>query len=142
MRDASERAFATSRRLVGCGRSILTQPMLPPWAALAPAAVQVPLGGAGFTPAGVGDADVFGLNKRGNLNLRRVGDETGVGVGLGDTSAAVFLRIRLGVGEAAGDSVAAGDAPLSTDGVPSVFFSVRCFRGEGDSVGVPVSSCD
>jgi hypothetical protein len=52
------------------------------------------------------------------------------------------LRIRLGVGDAAGDSAAEGDAPLSTDGVDSLLFSVRCFAGERDSVGVPVSSCD
>ena len=39
---------------------------------------------AGFTPAGLGEGDLFGLNKRGNLNLRGVGDGIGVGVGLGD----------------------------------------------------------
>ena len=62
---------------------------------------------------------------------------------VGDTLAVVFLRIGLGVAEAApGDSAADGDAPLSTDGVASVLFSVRCFGAEGDSVGVPVSSCD
>jgi hypothetical protein len=107
-------------------------------------AFPVPLAGAGFTPAGVGDGDLFGLNKRGNLilNLRGVGDATGVGVGLGDISAVVFLRIRLGIGEAAGDSAAEGDAPLSTGGVASVLCSVRCFGGEGDSMGVPVSSWD
>jgi hypothetical protein len=74
--------------------------------------------------------------------LRGVGDATGVGVGLGVSSVVVFLRIRLGVGDAAGDSAAEGDAPLSTDGVASLLFSVRCFDGERDSVGVPVSSCD
>jgi hypothetical protein len=63
-------------------------------------------------------------------------------VGLGDISTVVFLRIRLGVGDAAGPSAAEGDTPLSTGGVASVLFSVRCFAGEGDSVGVPVSSCD
>jgi len=90
--------------------------------------------------------DCFGLNKRGNLslNLRGVGDATGVGVGVGlaDTSAAAFLRIRLGVGEPAGDSAAEGDAALSTGGIASVVFCVRCFGGEGDSTGVPVNSCD
>jgi len=52
--------------------------------ALAPAAV--PLTGAGFTPAGLEDVELFDLNKRGNLslNLRGVGDGAGVGVGLGD----------------------------------------------------------
>ena len=114
------------------------------WAALAPAAVQVPLAGVGFMPAGLGDGDLFGLNNRGNpnLNLRGVGDATGVGVGLGDTAAFAFLRIRLGVGDVAGDSVAEGIAPLSTGGVASVLFSVRCFGGEGESVGVPVSTWD
>jgi len=88
-------------------------------------------------------ADCFGLNKRGNpsLNLRGVGDATGVGVGLADTSAAAFLRIRLGVGEAAGDSAAEGEAALSAGEVAPVSFCVRCFDSEGDSVGVPVSSC-
>jgi hypothetical protein len=63
-------------------------------------------------------------------------------VGLGDSSAVVFLRVRLGVGDAAGDSAPEGDALLSTAGVGSVLFSVRRFAGEGDSVGVPVSSWD
>jgi len=64
-------------------------------------------------------------------------------VAVGDTLAVVFLLIGLGVAEAAaGDSAAEGDAPLSTDGVACVFFSVRCFAGEGDSVGVPVNSWD
>jgi len=53
----------------------------------------VAVAGAGFTPVGVADGDALGLNKRGNLslNLWGVGDATGVGVGLGDTSAVVFL---------------------------------------------------
>ena len=76
------------------------------------------------------------------MNLRGVGDATGVGVGLGDTSAVLFLRIRFGAGDAAGDSAAEGDAPLSTGGVASVRFCVRGFGVEGDSVGVPVSSWD
>jgi hypothetical protein len=76
------------------------------------------------------------------LNLWGVGDAIGVGVGLGDGSTVVFLRIRLGVGDAAGDSAAEGDALLSTGGIASVFFSVRCFGGEGDSGGVPVNSWD
>ena len=76
------------------------------------------------------------------MNLRGVGDATGVGVGLGDTSAVVFLRTALGVGEAAGDSVVEGETELSTGEVASVRFCVRFFGSEGDSVGVPVSSCD
>jgi hypothetical protein len=93
-------------------------------------------------PAGVGDADLFGLNKRGNLNLRGVGDATGVGVGLGDASAIAFLRLRFGFGEAAGDSAAKGDSALWADGVTSASFCTRCVGGEGDSAGVPVSSCE
>lgn len=74
--------------------------------------------------------------------MRGVGDATGVRVGIGDGSAVVLLRICLGVGDATGDSADEGDATLSTGGVASVLFSVRCFGGEGDSVGVPVSSWD
>ena len=90
------------------------------------------------------DGKLFGLNRRGNLslNLRGVGDATGVGVGLGVTSAVVFLRTRLGVGDAAGDSAAEDGAALSTGGVASVLFSVRCFGREEDSFGVPVRSWD
>ena len=136
------------------------------------------MAGAEFSADGLADGELFGLNKRGNLslNLRGVADATGVGVGVGDSSAVVFFRIRLGVGDAAGDSAAEGDAPLSTGGVASVvflrirlgvgetaagdsaaegdaalstggvgsaLFCVRCFGGDGDSLGgVPVSSCD
>jgi hypothetical protein len=93
---------------------------------------------------GLADGDLFGLNKCGNLslNLRGVGDATGVGVGLGSSAAVAFLRVRFGVGDAAFDSTAEGDGPLSTGGVASVLFSVRCFAAEEDSVGVPVSSWD
>ena len=54
---------------------------------------------------GLADGELFGLNRRGNLslNFRGVGDATGVGVGLGVTSATFVLRIRLGVREAVGD---------------------------------------
>jgi hypothetical protein len=77
------------------------------------------------------------------LNFRRAGDATAVGVGLGDISAVVFLRTGRGVGEiAAGDSAVEGEAVLSTVGVVSAFFCARCFAGEVDSFGVPVSSCD
>jgi len=140
MRDASECAFTSSKRLVDCG-SIYSHPADAPGAG---AAFPVPLTGVGFTPAGVGDVDLFGLNKRGNLNLRGVGDGTGVGVGLAGISAVVFLRIRFGVGEAAGDSAAEGDAVLSAgEAVAAGFVDTRCFGGEGDSLGgVPVSSCD
>jgi len=84
------------------------------------------------------------LNKRGNLNLnlRGVGDATGVEVGLAATSVIAFLRTGLGFGEAAGDVAAEGDVALSAGEVASVSFCVRRFGGEGDSAGVPVSSCD
>jgi len=84
------------------------------------------------------------LNKRGNLNLnlRGVGDATGVEVGLAATSVIAFLRTGFGFGEAAGDSAAERDSAFSTGEAASVSFCVRCFGGEGDSAGVPVSSCD
>ena len=63
-------------------------------------------------------------------------------MGLGVSSVVVFLRIRLGVGDAAADSAAEDGAALSTGGVVSVLFSVRCFGREEDSFGVPVSSWD
>jgi hypothetical protein len=123
-------------------------------------------------PDGLVDGELFGLNKRGNLNLnlRGVGDAAGVGVGLASTSAVVFVR-RFGLGEAVGDSAAENDVPLSAGwvasvsfcarrfggegdsaakgdvalsagGVASVLCCVRCFGAEGDSMGVPVSSWD
>lgn len=106
-------------------------------------AVLLPVAGPEFMSIGVGDG-LFGLNKRGNFNLnfRGVADGTEVGVrlGVGDASVVAFLRIPLGVGEAAGDSV--GDnALLSAGGVVSVVFCVRRFAWEADSAGVPVSSC-
>ena len=75
------------------------------------------------------------------MNLRGVGDATGVGVGLAGTSVVAFLGIRFGFGEAAGDSAAEGEVALSAGEVAPVSFCVRCFDSEGDSVGVPVSSC-
>src|SRR5215208_7117342 len=119
---------------------------MPPGAGMVFALVAAPLQLAGteFTPDRLADGDLFGLNRRGNLilNLRGVGDAAGVGVGLAGLSAAVFLRLRFGVGEAASNSAAEGDAALSTCGVGSVRFCVGCFGSERDSVGVPVSSCD
>jgi hypothetical protein len=91
-------------------------------------------------PTGVGDADLFGLNKRGNLNLCGVGDGTGVGIGVGD--AVAFLRVRFGFGEAAGDSASDADVALSAGEVVWVVLGVGCFGGEADSVGVPVSNCE
>ena len=63
-------------------------------------------------------------------------------MGLAGALVIVFLRISLGVGEAAGDSAAERDSALSTGEVASVRFCVRFFGSEGDSVGVPVSNCD
>jgi len=64
-------------------------------------------------------------------------------VALAGTSAVFLVRVGFGVGEAAAsESAAEGDAPLSTGGFASVRFCVRGFGGEGDSAGVPVSSCD
>ena len=68
--------------------------------------------------AGLGDGDVFGLNKRGNLNCGNLnlwgdGATTGVGVGVGDASAVAILRVRFGFGEASADSASEGDGVLS-----------------------------
>jgi hypothetical protein len=113
-------------RTRGKGRSLISQ-------------LAVPAAGAGFMPAGVADGDLFRLKKFGNLNLRGVGEATGVGVGLGDASAAVFLRGRFAFGEAAGDSAAEGGVAVSVGEVASVFLCARCFSGKGDS---GVNSCD
>jgi hypothetical protein len=50
--------------------------------------------------------------------------------------------MRLGFGELLGDSAAEDDGLVSLGEVASVVFGARCFGGEGDSTGVPVSSCD
>ena len=76
------------------------------------------------------------------MNLRGVGDVTGIEVGLAATSVIAFLRTGRGFGEAAGVVAAEGDVTLSAGEAASVSFCVRCFGGEGDSAGVPVSSCD
>ena len=109
---------------------------------MAPTGVPLAAAGAGLMPTGVGDADLFGLNKRGNLNLRGVGDGTGVGVGVGDASAVAFLRVRFGFGEAAGDWASEADVVLSAGEVVWVVLCVGCFDGVGNSIGVPVSNCD
>ena len=93
-------------------------------------------------PTGVGDADLFGLNKRGNRNLRGVGDGTGVGAGVGDASTVAFLRVRFGFGEAAGDSLSEAGVVLAAGEVVSVVLCVGCFGCVRDSTGVPVSNCD
>jgi hypothetical protein len=105
---------------------------------------QRPVGGAGFTSTGVGDGEVFRLNNVGkrNLNLWGVAVGIGVGVGVGDTLAVALLRTRFALGELLGDSAAEDDRLVSAGEVASVVFCARCFGGEGDSTGVPVSSCD
>ena len=62
-------------------------------------------------------------------------------MGLGDDSAVLFLRMRLGLVEATAGLAAEGDAALSHGSFSSLFFSVCCFGDEGDSTGVSVSSC-
>lgn len=73
-----------------------------------------------------------------------VGDATGVGVGLGDASIIVFLRMRFRVGEAAtGDFAAERGVAVATGGAVSVAFCVRSSGCDPDWVGgVPVNSCD
>ena len=61
-------------------------------------------------------------------------------MGVGDTSAALFLRIGLRLGETAADLAAEGEAAFSTGEVGSAVFCGRCFGGGDDSTGVPVSS--
>ena len=90
---------------------------------MAPAALPVPLAGAEFMPAGLGDADLFGLNKRGNLNFRGASVAAGVGVGLAASSAVVFLRIRFGFGGAPGDSAAEVDTASQPAESPLCFFA-------------------
>ena len=63
-------------------------------------------------------------------------------MGLAGTSAVLLVRVGFGVREGAADSAAEGDAALSTGGLASARFSVRCFGGAVDSGGVPVNSCD
>ena len=60
--------------------------------------VLAPFAGAGFAGAGlVAAADVLGLNKSAKLDL---GDADGIGV----AAASAFLRVRLALGEPAGDA--------------------------------------
>jgi hypothetical protein len=88
------------------------------------------------TGAAEGDAlsELLGLNKSPSLNL---GEAVGLAAGLGVASVFAFLRVRLVVGDAAGDSVTAGAAGFSAgDAVASAIFCWRCFfAGEGDSAG-------
>jgi hypothetical protein len=67
--------------------------------------VLAPFAGAGFAGAGLA-ADVFGLNKSAKLDL---GDAVGAGV----AAASAFLRVRLALGEPAGDAAGEEEAPVS-----------------------------
>ena len=94
------------------------------------------------TGAAEGDAltELLGLNKLLSLNLGEgVGLAAGLGValGLGVASVCAFLRGRLTLGGAPGDSAIAGEAGVSAgDAVAPAILSWRCFfAGEGDSAG-------
>jgi hypothetical protein len=87
-----------------------------------------------------GDAltELLGLNKSPSLNLgEAVGLAGGLAVadGLAVASVFAFLRRRLALGDAAGDSAVAGEAAVSAgDAVASAILRWRCFfAGEGDS---------
>jgi hypothetical protein len=69
--------------------------------------VLAPFAAAGFAGAGlVAAAEVFGLNKSPKLDL---GDAVGAGV----AAASAFLRVRLALGEPAGDATGEEEAPVS-----------------------------
>jgi hypothetical protein len=86
--------------------------------------------------AAEGDAltELLGLNKSPSLNL---GEAVGLAVGAAVASVFAFLRGRLAVGDADGDSAIAGEAGVSAgDAVASAILGWRCFfAGEGDSAG-------
>ena len=112
-----------------------TNPRPPPGAGVAVAVLPV-------TGAAEGDAliELLGLNKLPSLNLgEAVGLAAGLGVavGVGVASVFAFLRGRLAVGDAAGDSAIAGEAGVPAgDAVASAILCWRCFfAGEGDSAG-------
>jgi hypothetical protein len=88
------------------------------------------------TGAAEGDAltELLGLNKSPSLNL---GEAVGLAVGLGVASIFALVRERFALGDAAGDSVIAGEAGVSAgDAVASAGLCWRCFfAGEGDSAG-------
>jgi len=83
-----------------------------------------------------GDAltELLGLNKLPSLNL---GEAVGVADGLDVASISTFLRARLALGDAVGDSAVVGEAAFSAgDAVASAILCWRCiFAGEGDSEG-------
>ena len=93
--------------------------------------------------AAAGDAltELLGLNISLRLNF---GDAVGLAAGLAAASAFAFLRARVGLGDAVGDSAVAVEATVSGgEGVASDFLCVRCFfAGEGDSDGDPAGAGD
>jgi hypothetical protein len=80
-------------------------------------------------------SELLGLNKSPNLNL---GDAVGLAAGLAVASGCAFLRGRLALGDAVGDSAAVGEAAVSVgETVASALLCWRCFfAGEGDSAGI------
>ena len=106
-----------------------TNPRPPPGAGVAVRVLPV-------TDAAEGDAltELLGLNKLPSLNL---GEAVGLAGGLVVASVSPFVRGRLALGDAAGDSAAAGEAAVSAgDAVASAILCWRCFfAGEGDSAG-------
>ena len=106
-----------------------TNPGPPPGAGVAVPVLPV-------TDAAEGDAltELLGLNKSPSLNL---GEAVGLAGGLAVASVSPFVRGRLALGDAAGDSAVAGEAAVSAgDAVASAILCWRCFfGGEGDSAG-------
>lgn len=106
-----------------------TNPRPPPGAGVA--VTVLPVAGAAE-----GDAltKLLGLNKSPSLNL---GEAVGLATGVGVASVCAFLRGRLALADAAGDSAIAGEAGVSTgDAVASAALCWPCFfSGEGDSAG-------
>ena len=102
------------------------------------AALVLALAGAA---AGDALAELLGLNKSLSEGL---GDAVGLATGLPAAEVVGFLRARFGLGDAAGDFAAAGEAAVSAgEGVASDFLCERCFfAGEGDSAGDPAGAGD
>jgi hypothetical protein len=63
-------------------------------------------------------------------------EAAGDAAGLAAVAAAACLRVRFALGEAAGDSAAAGDAAVSAAAVVvAAFLRVRCFAGDSPGLG-------
>jgi hypothetical protein len=83
--------------------------------------------------AGEALSELLGLNKSLSESF---GDAAGLAVGVTAAEVVAFLRTRFGLGDAAGDSAVAGEAPVAAgDAVASDFLCARCFFA-GDSAGV------